>query len=557
MELILSLLQQTSIYLIVAYFLTKTPLFMPLMTSPLIFRDKLLCYLLFSIFCIMGSYFGLHIEGAIANTRAMGAVLGGLIGGPMVGFAVGLTGGLHRYSLGGFTDLACAISTTAEGLIGGAMHYYYVNKNRQEQIFNPVNAFFITLYAEMLQMLILLIFTPSFEQTLTLIQKIAAPMLITNSIGAAFFISILSDRKTIFERYSASFSNRALRIAERSVGIFHSGYTPEACQKVAQIIYEETGVAAVALTDTTHVMAFIGLGSDHHKPNFPISSSHTQKAIQQHKLVYTSGEEGAYKCNISKHCPLGSALVIPLMADDHVIGTIKLYEPKRKIFSAINYSMGEGIAKLLSAQLLTERYQEQKVLLTQAELQLLQAQINPHFLFNTLNTISAIVKRDADQAKQLIQYLSQFLRWNLKQKTAFVTLKEEIEHVNAYLTIELARFSDRLEVEFNIDQSLLNMEVPTFTLQPLVENAIKHGISQILDMGKIKVSALQTERTIQLIVSDNAGLFDANNMQPGIGLTNINKRIKNNFGDEYGLDVYTSDDNWTRAVITLPKEPTI
>lgn len=93
MELILSLLQQTSIYLIVAYFLTKTPLFMPLMTSPLIFRDKLLCYLLFSIFCIMGSYFGLHIEGAIANTRAMGAVLGGLIGGPMVGFAVGLTGG--------------------------------------------------------------------------------------------------------------------------------------------------------------------------------------------------------------------------------------------------------------------------------------------------------------------------------------------------------------------------------------------------------------------------------------------------------------------------------
>lgn len=245
------------------------------------------------------------------------------------------------------------------------------------------------------------------------------------------------------------------------------------------------------------------------------------------------------------------------MADDHVIGTIKLYEPKRKIFSAINYSMGEGIAKLLSAQLLTERYQEQKVLLTQAELQLLQAQINPHFLFNTLNTISAIVKRDADQAKQLIQYLSQFLRWNLKQKTAFVTLKEEIEHVNAYLTIELARFSDRLEVEFNIDQSLLNMEVPTFTLQPLVENAIKHGISQILDMGKIKVSALQTERTIQLIVSDNAGLFDANNMQPGIGLTNINKRIKNNFGDEYGLDVYTSDDNWTRAVITLPKEPTI
>lgn len=557
MELILSLLQQTSVYLIVAYFLTKTPLFMPLMTSPLNFRNRLFCYILFSIFCILGSYFGLHIQGAIANTRAMGAVLGGLIGGPTVGFAVGLTGGLHRYSLGGFTDLACTISTTAEGIIGGAMHYYYVNKNRQEQIFNPLNAFFITLCAEALQMLILLIFTPSFEQSLTLVEKIAAPMLITNSIGAAFFISILNDRKTIYERYSASFSNRALRIAERSVGIFHLGYTPEACQKIAQIIYEETGVAAVALTNRTHVMAFIGIGSDHHKAGFPISSSHTKKAIQQHKLVYTGGKEGAYKCNISKHCPLGSALVIPLMTDDHVIGTIKLYEAKRKIFSAINYSMGEGIAKLLSAQILTERYQEQKVLLTQAELQLLQAQINPHFLFNTLNTISAIVKKDAEKAKELIQYLSQFLRWNLKQKTAFVALKDEIEHVNAYLIIELARFSDRLSVEFIIDENLLDIEVPTFTLQPLVENAIKHGISQMLEKGEIKISASQTDNNIQLTVSDNAGLFDAENMQLGIGITNINKRIKNSYGDEYGLQIHTSNNNWTRAVITLPKEPTI
>lgn len=554
MELILSLLQQMSVYLIIAYFLTKTPLFMPLMTSPLKLRDKFFCYLLFSIFCILGSYFGLHIEGAIANTRAMGAVLGGLIGGPVVGFGVGLTGGLHRYSLGGFTDIACAISTTAEGLIGGLAHYYYAKKNKQEQIFNPVNAFLITLNAEAIQMLILLTVTASFDKSLTLVQKIAAPMLITNSIGAAFFISIINDRKTIYERYSASFSNRALRIAERSIGAFHLGYTLEACQKVAKIVFEETGVAAVALTDRTHVMAFIGLGSDHHKAGFPISSSHTKKAIAEHKLIYTGGDEGAYKCDISPHCPLGSALVIPLMRDDHVIGAIKLYEPKRKIFSAINYSMGEGIAKLLSAQLLAESYQEQKILLTQAELRLLQAQINPHFLFNALNTISAIIKRDADEAKTLIQYLSQFLRANLKQKAPFISLKEEIEHVNAYLTIELARFSDRLSVDFEIDSALLDIKIPTFTLQPLVENAIKHGISHMLDVGKIKICATQTQDRILLTVADNAGAFDPKKMIPGIGINNIDQRIKHNFGDEFGLEINLSDDNWTKAVIRLPKE---
>jgi len=366
MELVLSLLQQMSMYLIIAYFITKTPLFMPLMTSKLKLKDNLICYVLFSIFCILGSYLGLHINDAIANTRAIGAVLGGLIGGPLVGFFVGLTGGIHRYTLGGFTDLACAISTTLEGLLGGLMHYYFIKNNKQEQIFNPIKVFLITLTAELMQMLILLIFSHPFSESWVLVKQIFAPMLIANSVGAAFFISIINDRKTSYERYSASFSNRALRIAARTVGI----------------VYEETGVAAVALTDQDKIMAFIGLGHDHHKAGFPISSTHTKKAIRERHIIYTGGREGGYKCAISHHCPLGSALVIPLTdADNHVIGTIKLYEPKRKIFSAINYSMGAGIAKLLSAQLLESRYQEQKNLLTQSELKLLQAQINPHLLF--------------------------------------------------------------------------------------------------------------------------------------------------------------------------------
>ena len=94
--------------------------------------DKLVCYVVFSGFCIMGTYFGFQIEGAIANTRAIGAVLGGLLGGPVVGFLVGLTGGLHRYSLGGFTDSACAVSTTVEGLVGGCVHAYLLRRNQAD-----------------------------------------------------------------------------------------------------------------------------------------------------------------------------------------------------------------------------------------------------------------------------------------------------------------------------------------------------------------------------------------------------------------------------------------
>src|SRR5512137_2061776 len=115
--LLVSLLQQMCVYL-----LSKTPLFMPLMQVTVRLPHKVLCYLMFSGFCIMGTYFGLQYEDAIANTRAIGAVMGGILGGPVTGFFIGLTGGLHRYSMGGFTDVACAISTTAEGLLGGAVH---------------------------------------------------------------------------------------------------------------------------------------------------------------------------------------------------------------------------------------------------------------------------------------------------------------------------------------------------------------------------------------------------------------------------------------------------
>ncbi len=117
MALVLSLLQQMSVYLVIAYLLSKTLAFMPLLSISGRLSHKVVCYFLFSGFCILGTYFGLGIQDAIANTRAIGAVMGGLLGGPVVGFLVGLTGGLHRYSLGGFTDLACAISTTAEGCL--------------------------------------------------------------------------------------------------------------------------------------------------------------------------------------------------------------------------------------------------------------------------------------------------------------------------------------------------------------------------------------------------------------------------------------------------------
>lgn len=555
MELILSLLQQMCVYLVLAYMLSKTPIFLPLLSISNRREHKLTGYVIFSLFCIMGTYFGLQINDAIANTRAIGAVMGGLFGGPVVGFAVGFTGGIHRYTLGGFTDLACAISTTAEGLIGGLLHIYLVKRNKTEQLFNPAVVFSVTLFAEIVQMLVILIVAKPFDEAYQLVAAIAAPMIIANSVGAMLFMSILQDRKTIFEKYSATFSRRALTIAERSVGILSDGFNSKNAEKIARIIYEETNVGAVSITDKEKILAFVGIGDDHHKPNTPISSHCTLQAIEQNDIIYLDGTENPYQCSLSSDCKLASALVIPLRAGDQVVGTIKLYEPKRKLFSTVNMSMAEGIAQLLSSQILYGDYQEQRILLSQAEIKLLHAQINPHFLFNALNTISAVVRKDPTKARALIQHLSHFFRSNLKQNVDTVPLSEELDHVNAYLTIEKARFSDRLEVDIAIDEHLLDCELPSFTLQPLVENAIKHGTSHMLEGGKIRIYSQCNPKGCEIIVEDNAGSYqqpDENHQ--GLGMQIVSKRLTHYFGIDGALKTQVEKDQLTRMSFIIPNQ---
>jgi two-component system LytT family sensor kinase len=554
MDLILSLLQQMCVYLVLAYLLSKTPIFMPLLNVSTRLDHKLSCYVVFSLFCMMGSYFGLQLQDAIANTRAIGAVMGGLFGGPIVGFAVGLTGGLHRYTMGGFTDLACTISTTVEGLIGGLLHSYLVRNNKTEYLFKPYVVLAVTLFAEITQMFILLAVAKPYSQAVELVSAIALPMIAANTIGAALFMSIIQDKKTIFEKYSAAFSRRALTIAERSVGILYQGFNAESADKIARIIYEETNVGAVAITDKENILAFVGIGHEHHKPGMPISSDYTHSAIKQNKIIYLDGAELPYQCSIDAKCKLGSALVLPLRnGDDEVVGTIKLYEPRRKLFSTINIAMAEGIAQLLSSQILSGHYQQQQTLLTQAELKLLQAQVNPHFLFNALNTISAVTRKDPDKARELIQHLSQFFRSNLKQNIEKVSLREELSHVNAYLTIEKARFTDRLAVSIDIDPALMDILLPSFTLQPLVENAIKHGISTMLMGGQVAIYSQNSPQGPRIYVTDNAGNYVAEkNQGSGLGLKIVDKRLINHFGADSRLQIDCEPQQWTKMSFLIP-----
>jgi two-component system LytT family sensor kinase len=553
-KLVFELLQQMSVFLVIAYLFTKSPAFRSLTGERLALRQKLVLYFVFSAFSILGTYFGLPIQDAIANTRAIGAVLAGIIGGPVLGTAVGFTGGLHRYTLGGFTAFSCGISTTVEGLVGGLAHLYLVRRGRQEQVFNPRIAFIVTFLAETLQMLIILLLSRPYGSALALVKVIALPMMLANSVGAALFLSIIRDQRSMFDKFGAIFSGKALKIAERTLGLLSRGFGPDSARDLAQIIYDETGVGAVGITDREKILAFIGAGADHHLPGTPVTSPITQRTIRENRVFFADGVEEHFTCPLSDKCLLDSGLWVPLHVDNEVIGTIMLFEPKTKLFLNMNKTLGEGIANLLSNQLLRFRYENQKSLLVKSELKLVQAQINPHFLFNALNTIIAVTRQDAGRARELLLHLSNFFRKNLKRSSDLATLEEELNHVESYLVIEKARFDDRLQVEMSIDRRLLPLKIPTFTLQPIIENAIKHGISGMLGQGLIHIHAREEDGRVLIAIEDNAGGYAAGGEKDGLGMNLVDTRIKNLCGEAYGLAVDCRPQQWTRVSIAIPQQ---
>jgi two-component system LytT family sensor kinase len=552
MTLLLHQFQAMAVFFVLFHVYARSRAFRPQRDDWLRARSRLSIYVFFSVIAILGSYLGTRLEGGvIANTRAVGAVLAGLLGGPLVGGAVGVTAGLHRISLGGSTALAGAIATTTEGLACGLVHLAL--RRTPDRIIDWKLGLAVTAVGEVVHMGIVLAVTRPLPVALAAVQVIAPPMVLINPAGVALFMTILRDRFNLYDRAAAASSAQALKVAQRTLGLLAKGFTAEAAGEMAKIIREETGVGAVAITDRDQLLAFTGIGSDHHVPGGPISNRLTRRSIDGNEVVFADGEREGYDCSLDPSCRLASLVSVPLEADGAVIGTVQLLEPKDKRFLSMNRSLGEGLAQLLSAQLLLSRYLEQKNLLVTQELKLIQAQVNPHFLFNSLNTIGAITRRQPERARELLVHLSTFLRKNLKRSADLSTLEEELEHVSSYLEIEKARFQDRLIVETDVDPGLLKLRLPTFTLQPLIENAIKHGLSTTIARGTARIHAYREDGNAVIDIEDDAGAWvERPDGGGGLGLKIVDKRIKNLLGGASGVTVHCVPHELTRVTVRIP-----
>jgi two-component system, LytTR family, sensor kinase len=203
------------------------------------------------------------------------------------------------------------------------------------------------------------------------------------------------------------------------------------------------------------------------------------------------------------------------------------------------------------------KLEEQARLLMQARLEALTSQINPHFLFNTLNSVASLIRTDPHQARVMVVKLSQVLRRLLRKSENFSPLREELSFIEDYLSIEVVRFGDKLRFEKRIDEDTLDMLVPSMLLQPLVENSIKHGLSGKLEGGTIRIDASRADSKLQLRVEDDGiGIPEAKLttlLNQGIGVSNVNERLKVLFGHDYRMWIESQPGRGTRVQIEVPE----
>lgn len=549
----------TSLIITLAYLVSKTKIFKKTLRHKASQRDKFLLVCVFGAMGIAGTYTGIEIKGALANSRVVGVVAAGLLGGPLMGVGVGLLAGVHRILLGGFTAYSCGVATILEGLFAGLISRKLGGKRLSWQ-----QTLSVGMAAEVIQMLVILLLTRPFEQAWDLVRVIGLPMIIINGIGIAIFIGVVQTALEEEEQIGALQAQKALKIANQTLPILREGLNENTALRVAQIIYKQTDMAAVALTNREKILAHVGKASDHHKSGIVIQTQATWLALESGELKLANSRE-EIGC-LEKKCPLSAALVVPLKVGDRIIGTLKIYRDHGQKISPVDWEFGAGLGMLFSTQLEVAELEERSQLVTKAELRALQAQINPHFLFNAINTIVSFCRTDSEKARQLLLQLGDFFRGNLQSGEKFVTLQEECEHVRSYLAIEQARFSDRLQVVEKIEEGALCYRIPGLTLQPLVENALKHGVYPGKGQGIIQILAWLEPDNLVIQINDNGAGISPEKLEQirqgvqisttglGIGIPNVTQRLKYVYHNQAQFSINSTFGKGTSVTLTIPRQ---
>jgi len=253
------------------------------------------------------------------------------------------------------------------------------------------------------------------------------------------------------------------------------------------------------------------------------------------------------------------AIAAPIVADGVVAGTIIAFAKTRR--APLIRATGE-VAAWVSAQLRLGELDASRAALAEAELRGLRAQISPHFIYNALTAIASFITTDPREARELVLEFADFTRYSFRRQGDFTTLAEELRSIHSYLRLERARFGDRLQVTLQIAPETLSTVIPFLSLQPLVENSVRHGLESMERGGRITISACDAGRDVQITVEDDGAGIDPEAVAEllagqgdgdHIGLRNVDSRLRQLYGDEYALVVETNIGAGTLVRLLVPQ----
>ncbi|MEW5351877.1 MULTISPECIES: sensor histidine kinase [unclassified Streptomyces] len=343
---------------------------------------------------------------------------------------------------------------------------------------------------------------------------------------------------------------RTLHTASLAAPPLRAGLTEETAGKSAPRLRTLLGTDALCLTDDRRVLAWDGVGAHH------------RDAIMERlagPLDTGRGEAFRIDCD-TPDCPVRWAVVAPLTVDDRVHGALVACAPGE---SAVLVRAAAEVARFVAVQLELADLDRSRTRLIEAEIKALRAQISPHFVYNSLAVIASFVRTDPERARELLLEFADFTRYSFRRHGDFTTLADELHAIEHYLALVRARFGDRLAVTLQIAPEVLPVALPFLCLQPLVENAVKHGLEGKAGTCRIRITARDAGAEALVVIEDDGAGMDprllrrilAGEDSPsgGIGLSNVDDRLRQVYGDDHGLVLETAPGAGMKITVRLPK----
>ena len=351
-----------------------------------------------------------------------------------------------------------------------------------------------------------------------------------------------ADRATFRTLHTASLATPGLR----------GGLTGPSAERSLRYLRSLLGAPAAAMTDTERLLAWDGR-HHHHADQVPglarsVVADGGTAVLGRHEIA----------CGDAS-CGLRHLVVSPLTVDERVVGTLQVFTTWT---SASLVRATNEVARWVSGQLELAELDASRTRLMEAEVRALRAQISPHFIYNSLTAIASFVRTDPERARELLLEFADFTRYSFRRHGEFTTLDEELRSVERYLVLEKARFGDRLNLTLRVAPEVLPVALPFLCLQPLVENAVRHGLEGKPGPGRVTIIAEDHDREAVISVEDDGVGEDPERVRralagdgssDSIGLGNVDERLRSTYGDDYGLVVETAPGAGTKVTVRVPK----